>query len=782
MTRLNPQQGIIRKAALARNILAGVLSLSALCLPITAWAAQGKPPPGLTQTLRDLPQIPAISLEAVSPPSELQKDAGDVTPGPLRIADPRSVSITPDSAGKWETQANGDLLWRLRLHVPGATDLNLGLARFHLPENASLYLVSEKHNYFEGPYTASDNKPHGQLWLPVVPGERAVLMLYVPAESKDQVELEIGTVNAGYRDFHGIKGTPNLTKQGSCNIDAICPQGDPWRDEIRSVARILINGSGLCTGTLVMDAAGTYTPFLLTANHCTITSVNAASVVTYWNYNSPTCGTLTGGSLADNQTGSVFRAAKFDVDMTLIELDSLPSPTFNVHYAGWDRTGNTPQQSTGIHHPAGDEKALSFNLNPLTSGNSCIGTGLVDSHWYMNWESGTTEPGSSGSGIWDGSKRVVGFLSGGGASCANTTATDCYGRFDFAWETGTTAAARLKDWLDPGALGVTTVDGADPIVAGGDTFEPDDSSGTATGILSSLPQNHSIFPVGDKDWVTFTLNTASSVTLQTSGAEGDTVMYLFNAAVSQIDVDDDSGAGFFSTITRQCGVNELPAGTYFVSVEDFGNNNTITSYSMSLIAEPCPDSFEPDNNAFESTILVPGVPQAHNISPIGDQDWYYFNLTGQSAITLSTSGVAGDTRMWLYDFATFPDETAFDDDSGPGFFSTITRQCGVSELSAGTYVVKVDEFGNNGTIDNYSTELTTSSCIDTDSDGVFDDVDNCPAIANPGQADGDNDGIGDVCDNCISTPNPLQEDTDGDGCGDACITNGGCGGPMCANI
>jgi len=65
-------------------------------------------------------------------------------------------------------------------------------------------------------------------------------------------------------------------------------------------------------------------------------------------------------------------------------------------------------------------------------------------------------------------------------------------------------------------------------------------------------------------------------------------------------------------------------------------------------------------------------------------------------------------------------------------------------------------------------------CIDTDGDGVCDDVDNCPAIDNPNQEDQDGDGVGDVCDNCPTTPNANQDpgactsqvtlcDVDGDG-------------------
>lgn len=66
---------------------------------------------------------------------------------------------------------------------------------------------------------------------------------------------------------------------------------------------------------------------------------------------------------------------------------------------------------------------------------------------------------------------------------------------------------------------------------------------------------------------------------------------------------------------------------------------------------------------------------------------------------------------------------------------------------------------------------------DTDSDGTFDLVDNCPTTANPGQEDSDNDGIGDACDNCIDAANGSlipdaggnsQLDTDGDGFGNMC--------------
>ncbi len=58
--------------------------------------------------------------------------------------------------------------------------------------------------------------------------------------------------------------------------------------------------------------------------------------------------------------------------------------------------------------------------------------------------------------------------------------------------------------------------------------------------------------------------------------------------------------------------------------------------------------------------------------------------------------------------------------------------------------------------------------VDSDDDGVPDDVDNCLRVANRNQADSDRDGVGDACDNCDRVANRNQADSDRDGIGDAC--------------
>jgi hypothetical protein len=60
---------------------------------------------------------------------------------------------------------------------------------------------------------------------------------------------------------------------------------------------------------------------------------------------------------------------------------------------------------------------------------------------------------------------------------------------------------------------------------------------------------------------------------------------------------------------------------------------------------------------------------------------------------------------------------------------------------------------------------------DRDGDGVTDDVDNCPDVPNPDQANEDGDKFGDVCDPCPVEANDHPSDPDGDGVADGCDPN-----------
>ena len=57
-------------------------------------------------------------------------------------------------------------------------------------------------------------------------------------------------------------------------------------------------------------------------------------------------------------------------------------------------------------------------------------------------------------------------------------------------------------------------------------------------------------------------------------------MWLYgpNSSSTQIAYNDDGGSGLFSRISR----DDLAPGTYYVKVDEYGNNNTIASYTISV--------------------------------------------------------------------------------------------------------------------------------------------------------------------------------------------------------
>merc|ERR1740116_264222 len=179
-------------------------------------------------------------------------------------------------------------------------------------------------------------------------------------------------------------------------------------------------------------------PYFLTANHCGVSSNSqAASVVTYWNFETSTCGRdPPDGDLDDSLTGgATVVASRSTSDVNLLLLNNSPPPEYGVTFAGWD---NTPEDYTlpgvCIHHPNGDEKRISFEEDPMSStnygGNSVSPSGTHVK--VTDWDLGTTEPGSSGSPLFNGNHRIIGQLHGGSAACGNDL-PDWYGRFSRSW-------------------------------------------------------------------------------------------------------------------------------------------------------------------------------------------------------------------------------------------------------------------------------------------------------------------------------------------------------------
>jgi hypothetical protein len=84
-----------------------------------------------------------------------------------------------------------------------------------------------------------------------------------------------------------------------------------------------------------------------------------------------------------------------------------------------------------------------------------------------------TEPGSSGSPLYNAQRRLVGVLSGGASFCGASPnqLNDLYGMLAHAWEGLGTDSTRVRNWLDPTGTGATSLGGIDPGVVFRSGFE-----------------------------------------------------------------------------------------------------------------------------------------------------------------------------------------------------------------------------------------------------------------------------------------------------------------------
>jgi lysyl endopeptidase len=406
-------------------------------------------------------------IEAKNIDSLLKKEKQEIEQSnelkPFKLATPTNVNLDIPKQIAW-TYDNEFAYGKFTIKLLGALSSSITFDKFYLPKNTELFVYNENGSMITGPVTEKENNKNGIWGSWVYQGDILTIEIRTPITSINELQLHSDNIAYGYKQVYKSIKVGGFGTSGPCNINVICPLGNGWEAERNSVSTILsATGGEFCTGSLIMNTCGTNTPYYLTANHC----FNPNPDVTGWRFAfqawSTTCpnpGVNTNGVMYN---GATLRARNAATDFCLVELNNTPPANSGLHYAGWNRSSTPAQNATGIHHPSGDLMKISRANNPVSIGSFA---GTTNQHWRSDWSvqnngagqnvTAITEPGSSGSPLFDQNRRIIGQLHGGPSLCTSTQQWDFYGRFDLSWTGGGTNDTRLSNWLDPTNTNATT--------------------------------------------------------------------------------------------------------------------------------------------------------------------------------------------------------------------------------------------------------------------------------------------------------------------------------------
>jgi len=360
----------------------------------------------------------------------------DDEPGmPMRIGVGRSLpgDAVIDAAhdGQWEMMPDGTRVWSFSLRVPGASAVRVHLPDIFLPVGSQL-LVNGENDIID----VYDAMSPADLWTMAVPGGAIRFQYQAPPEVAELPSITINGISHIYRVLGAEPAmNPELGGLLPCHQDVMCHSPDVIaRDSVATMDYVIGGSTFLCSGGLLNDLDdNTARGLVLTAHHCISTAAAANSATIYWFYQRNGCGGPIPNILSlPRSNGAALLATSSNTDFTLMR--TLNDPASGQGFAGWT-TLPTPSGApiTGIHHPGGSWKRISFGN--LTTSQPICGSLPTIRYWYLKWNQGTTESGSSGSPLFNDNWQVIGQLFGTCGTYGGCTQThnNVYGRFNATW-------------------------------------------------------------------------------------------------------------------------------------------------------------------------------------------------------------------------------------------------------------------------------------------------------------------------------------------------------------
>lgn len=366
-----------------------------------------------------MPQPPEIRLGALT--ADERRGNPDRFEKRTRIGAVRAMpaaSIGPDRMAF--AKAPDGTIGMMKIVSPGARSIRVRIGKLSLPPQAMLFVSSAANpEDFYGPFTGE-----GERWTPDVQGDAIIIESFVPS-TFDQAASSLFSITEVGHIFQDPSQQP-----GPCH-NAVPTE---WAEAAKSVGRVqTVSAKGVfaCTGVLLNTTNNSGIPYFLTANHCVPSQREATSLIVRWfNY------TGSGSSSVDPISyGAMLLTTGVASDFSLLRLSSVPN---GVRYSGWSSA--PPAEGTivsSIHHPYDSFQRYSRGRIINEACNSALESPFCANFLQVRWESGVTEPGSSGGPLWSGNAsdpQLAGLLSGGTSSCGNPRGVDYFGRFDLAFQ------------------------------------------------------------------------------------------------------------------------------------------------------------------------------------------------------------------------------------------------------------------------------------------------------------------------------------------------------------
>lgn len=425
--------------------------------------------PGLTLDRGSILVLPRLDRSQL-----LNEDSQGDIQRRTRIGVARPVSVVPSQWGKW-VEGEGYAAFAGAIQSEGATGLRLHFTGFHLPAGARLYVYDPARPDDASIYEGDGPNKDGTFWTKPLFSESIVVELDGVQNAKDYFTIDL--VSHFYRGLTEKWGTVDYASY--CNVDASChPE---WATQGNGVALLVFSILGdtyACSGSLINNATNDFSPLLLTAHHCIDNDSTASSLVSYFFYKTSTCnGAFPAIDTAKTASGGKYLAGislAEGSDFTLLQLpDELPD---GVTFAAWTRDVILPGISvTGIHHPKASFQRIAFGTTAFFDYPSLLG---------VRWNQGITEPGSSGSPLFNASGQVLGQLYGGYSSCSRPEGPDVYGRFSDS--APLMVNSKGQNYLDVGIPD--------------DDSEPNDTRATATLLAAGTALTDRIIKRNNEDW------------------------------------------------------------------------------------------------------------------------------------------------------------------------------------------------------------------------------------------------------------------------------------------